>query len=273
MNIKHTFYLGLVIVLVALGSVAAYKLGERRVVTDRLVPPVVPPAQLPAITPPVGAAPEVPAAEQAYENEFMKLIVPAGWQLTELTQTLQDQTHNKATGLTTTAGEPVTTKTGAVTITKDNYILYIHPQAGQASGVTGGRFAEIAQGAPSADGVVTEQPSPPCGQVVTGGNLNIPGVNLTRKDLYVSSADKKDYCATPSNGTVWYFSYVTDPKGGYINYYKADELPGYVITMAYNSKDVNALPQKGTPELTVALGDMTGIVKTLQLKQWDKTTR
>lgn len=273
MNIRHTFYLGLVIVLIAAGSVVAYKWGERRVEGDRLVSPVAPPVQPPAVALPVQAEPEAPAAEQEYENEFMKLTVPAGWRLTELTQTLQDQTYNKATGLTAKTGEPVATPTGAVTITKGNYILYIHPKAAQASGVTGGRFAEIAMGAPSADAVVTEQPSPPCGQTVTGANVNISGVNLTRKDLYVSKADKKDYCVVPATGTAWYFSYVTDPKGGYINYYKAGELPGYVITMAYNSKDVNALPQKGTPELTTALTDMTGIVKTLQLKGWEKIAR
>ncbi|MBL8031753.1 MAG: hypothetical protein JNK33_05530 [Candidatus Doudnabacteria bacterium] len=270
MNIRHTFYLGLAIVLIAVGSVGAYKWGERRVATDHLVPSVVPPVQSPVAPPPAILPPPTEPVSKVYENDYMQVTVPAGWQLEELTQTLQDQTYNKATGLTTKTGEPVTTKTGAVTITKNNYILYIHPHAGQASGVTGGRFAEIAMGAPSADAVVTEQPSPPCGQTVTGANVNIPGVNLTRKDLYVSKADKKDYCVVPATGTAWYFSYVTDPKGGYINYYKAGELPGYVITMAYNSKDVNALPQKGTPELTTALADMTGIVKTLQLKQLGK---
>lgn len=267
MNIKYTFYVGLVIVLFALGSVGAYKLGERREASNHVVPPVVLPVQPPVAEPPAVLPLPTEPVTQVFENEYMKLIVPAGWKLDELTQTLQDQQYNKATGTTTKTGESVTTKTGAVNITKDNYILYIHPHASQASGVTGGRFAEIAMGAPSADSVVTEQPSPPCGQTVSGGSINIPGINLTRKDLYVSKADKKDYCAVPTIGTAWYFSYITNSKGGYINYYKADELPGYVITMAYNTADVNALPQKGTPELTAALADMTGIVKTLELKQ------
>lgn len=273
MNIRHTFYTGLLIVLVAVGSVGAYKLTEQRVAGDHLVPPIAPPAQPPVAEPPVTVPPTAEPVAQVFENEYMKLTVPAGWKLEELTQTLQDQQYDKTTGATTKVGEPVTTKTGAVNITKDSYILYIHPHASQASGVTGGRFAEIAMGAPSADAVVTEQPSPPCGQTVGGGSINIPGVNLTRKDLYVSKADKKDYCAVPTTGTSWYFSYITNSKGGYINYYKADELPGYVITMAYNTADVNALPQKGTAELTTALVDMTGIVKTLVLKQWDKITR
>lgn len=251
MNIRHTFYLGLVIVLIAVSSVGAYKWGERSsiVASDILVPPVQPPVvqPLPAVMP--------PAVEQVYENEYMQVIVPAGWNLSEVTETLSDAT------------------TGAVSITRNGYTLYIHPQASQASGVTGGRFAEIAMGAPSADAVVTEQPNPPCGQTVNGGIISIPGVDLTRKDLYVSKADKKDYCAVPTTGTAWYFSYITDYKGGYINYYKAGELPGYVITMAYNSKDVSALPLKGSPELTTALTEMTGIIKTLKLKGWDKITR
>lgn len=277
MNIRHTFYIGLLIVLVAVGSVGAYKLTEQRVAGDHLVPPIAPPAQPPVAEPPAVVPPSTEPVSRVFENEYMKVTVPAGWKLEELVQTSQDQQYNKATGTTTKTGEPITIKTGAVNITKDNYILYIHPHASQASGVTGGRFAEIAMGAPSADAVVTEQPSPPCGQEVEGA-VNIdpapPSDALTRKDLYVSSTSKTDYCAVPTNGkAVWYFSYLTDYMKGYINYFKAGELPGYVITMAYNSKDVNALPQKGTAELTAALADMTGIVKTLVLKQWDKIAR
>lgn len=277
MNIRHTFYIGLLIVLVALGSVGAYKLTEQRVAGDHLVPPIAPPVQPPVAEPPAAVPPATELVSQVFENEYMKLTVPAGWKLEELAKPLPDHIYNKATGTQVDdvppTPAPAPAKTGAVNITKDSYILYIHPHASQASGVTGGRFAEIAMGAPSADAVVTEQPSPPCGQAVSGGSVSIPGVNLTRKDLYVSKADKKDYCAVPTTGTSWYFSYITNSKGGYINYYKADELPGYVITMAYNSKDVNALPQKGTAELTAALADMTGIVKTLVLKQWDKIAR
>jgi hypothetical protein len=88
-----------------------------------------------------------------------------------------------------------------------------------------------------------------------------------RVDLYVSGKDKSEFCRAPTNGrTVWYFSYLTDRHGGYFNYYKPDEPPGLVVTMAYNSKDVNSFPAKGSQELTRALADMTGIVKTLEIK-------
>lgn len=273
MNMRSTLFIVLVMVLLAIVGVSAYKYGQNRALDQHLVPPTEPPAQ-----PPVGESPAtVPPTQptgQAYENDYMKLVVPSDWKLTEVTQTVQDQTYNKDTGVTTKVGEPKTTKTGAVSVTKSNYVLYIHPHAGQASGVAGGRFAEIAMGAPSADAVVTTQPSPPCGQEVIGANVRVKATDLIRKDLYVSSADKKDFCAVPTNGkTVWYFSYLTDYRKGYINYFKADELPGYVITMSYNSKDVNSFPAKGTLELDSALREMSAIVKTLQLKQWDKITR
>lgn len=279
MNIRHTFYIGLAIVLIAAASVAVYRLQDRQIVSDHLIPPLVPPAQAPVanlpITPPPATIPTAePVVNGGYENPYMKVAVPAGWKLEELTEFVPEHMSNSTTSLQVDDAPPIgvsaPVKTGAVTITKGNYILYIHPHASQASGVTGGRFAEIAMGSPSANAVVTEQPSPPCGQTVSSGTIRIPGLVLTRKDLYVSSADKKDYCAVPAKGTAWYFSYVTDPKGGYINYYKAGELPGYVITMAYNAAKPDLLPLKGSAELEQALADMTGIVKTLELKNFKK---
>ena len=151
----------------------------------------------------------------------------------------------------------------AVNITKGNYILYINVNATQASGVTGGRFAEIAQGAPSADAVVTIQPSPPCGTQEKTSAFD----KYSRVDLYVSASDKKDYCAVPTNAsTVWYFSYLTDQNNGYFNYYQADQPPGLVVTMAYNLKDVNSLPVKGSSDLNTAFSDMTSIAKSLVIK-------
>lgn len=220
----------------------------------------------PAAEPPT-AVPVAQLGGTVFENDYIKFVVAEGWQLTEATRTLQDQEYDKNTGTTIKIGEPKTTKTGAVNITKGKYILYINPQAGQASGVEGGRFGEIAGGAPSADVVIVEHPSPPCGTEVVGeSSIPIPGAVLTRHDLYISSEDKQDYCAAPTNGkNVWYFSYLTTAAGGYFNYYKEAPL-GFVITMAYNSKDINSFPVKGTPELYTHLRDMGNIVKTIQFK-------
>jgi hypothetical protein len=197
----------------------------------------------------------------------MKLRVPTGWQLTEATETLQDQLYDKVTGKTSKVGKPVTTKTGAVNIIKGKYILYINPQAGQASGIAGGRFAEIAMGAPSADAVVVEQPNQPCGNEVLVSMKN----GWPRHDWYVASKDKTGWCTVPTAGeSVWYFSYVTDARHGYINYYGTDGPPGWVITMGYNSKDVNTFPVKGSPELTSALAEMTSITNTVEFKAWPR---
>jgi hypothetical protein len=177
-----------------------------------------------------------------YENQYMKVALQPGW----------------------TASRPRRIP-AAVNITKGNYILYINTQATQASGVEGGRFAEIAMGAPSVDAVVTTQPSPPCG-TQESKPINAP---YTRQDLYVSKADaKQEWCNGPSGGaTVWYFSYITDAAGGFFNFYVPGENRALVVTMTYRTKNVDSFPVKGSPELTSALSEMTAMVNSLKVKQ------
>ena len=178
-----------------------------------------------------------------YENQYMKIVLRPGW----------------------TARKPGRIPT-AVNITKGNYILYISTQASQASGVEGGRFDEIAMGAPSADAVVTQYPTPPCGR----GESSPASDGHTRVDLYVSKADSKsqEWCNAPLSGaTVWYFSYITDAAGGYFNFYVPGQNRALVVTMAYRSKDVNRLPLKGSTELNSMLSEMTSIVRSLTIKQ------
>ncbi len=185
----------------------------------------------------------LPASEvsgTAYENQYMKINIPSDWTATEAAQ-------NPA----------------AVNIVKGNYILYINVKASQASGVTGGRFAEISMGAPSADAVMKEQPSPPC------GTQEASQINTTYKrvDLYVDQTSAQTWCNPPTNGkSVWYFSYITDSRGGYFNYYASDTPPALVATMSYDVHDANSLPPQNDAALTTALSDMTNIFKTLQIK-------
>lgn len=266
MNIKVVLG-GFVVAVLGIGALVGFWLTQKNVAlepatnTNTIAPAPAPVAEPPIITP------VAPVVGTVFENAYMKVTVPQDWTVTEVTETLQDQRYDKLTGKTITVGEPKTTKNGAVNITKGKYILYIHPQAGQASGVTGGRFAEISMGAPSADAVVIEQPSPPCGTEQKSLVKN----GWTRHDWFVSSKDKLEYCAVPSgSATVWYFSYITDSRNGYINYYTDGSLPGWVITMGYNTKTVNSLPPQSSPELTTALTEMTNIVKTLELKQLAK---
>jgi hypothetical protein len=178
-----------------------------------------------------------------YENQYMKVVLLPGW-------TARRSRRNPA----------------AVNIAKGNYILYINTQASQASGVEGGRFSEIAMGAPSADAVVTVQPSPPCGNAESKPAFD----RHTRVDLYVSKAGSKsqEWCDAPASGaTVWYFSYITDAAGGYFNFYVPGQNRALVVTMAYGSKDVNSLPLKGSTELDSMLLEMAQIVNSLKIKR------
>lgn len=264
MNTKKGFAPIIILIIIGILVVAggAYYFGKQSSPTTPA--PGVATNTLPEVaTPtPTTSIPNPPAG-QAYENQYMKVTIPPEWNLAEVTRTIQDQSYDKSTGKTTLIGAPRVAKTGAINITKGNYILHINTQASQASGVTGGRFAEISMGAPSVDAVVTEQPSPPCGT-----SENKPAtLNHPRVDLYVSSEDKQSYCNIPSNGkTVWYFSYITDNNGSYFNYYKEGEALAYVITMGYNSKDVNSFPLKGSTALNSILNEMTAIVKSLEIK-------
>lgn len=182
---------------------------------------------------------------QIFQNQYMKIELADGWVAKEA------QPQNST--------EPV-----AVNITKGNYILYINTKASQASGVQGGRFAEIAMGSPSADAVISVQPNNPC------GSTNTTSVNqkLNRVDLFVSPTDKSEFCNVPSNSqTVWYFSYVNQAgKNGYFNYDKGGDNKGYVITMSYNSANVNEFPEKNSDSLAKNLSEMSDMVKTLEIK-------
>lgn len=191
-----------------------------------------------------GTTPAQGTTYGTYENDYLRVTIPSDW---------------TARSVMTSANP------AAVNITKGNYILYINANAQQASGVAGGRFSEISSGAPSADSVVLMPPSAPCGISET-----VPAMlDHSQVNLYVSQSDKSESCAAPSNGTVWYFSYITDSKNGYFNYYNQanGSQSAFVITMAYNSKDVNSFPVKGSADLTATLNEMTTIVKTLELKK------
>lgn len=188
-----------------------------------------------------------------YENDYLKINILPDWKLVE-------------------------EKNGAkIILTKNNYILVIDLRTQQASGVKGGRFAEIAQGFPSADAVMKIYPAEPCGFQKTGPVVNIKPVfnNLKRIDIYTNSNFINEICHGPkSNDSVWYFSYWTNGIG-YFNYYfdyginlvSNNGAPfGFSIIFAYNSGDVNNLPSQDSFELTAMLQEMTDMVKSLEIK-------
>ncbi|MBX4204727.1 MAG: hypothetical protein KW788_00890 [Candidatus Doudnabacteria bacterium] len=198
-----------------------------------------------AVSPTPTPTPAETPQKSVYENSNMKITLEDGW-------IAKQAGSNQA----------------AVNIIKGNYILYINTQASQASGVQGGRFAEIAQGAPSVDAVVTVQPSPPCGTSQSGKTIIDGDSTHARVDLYVSANDKKAYCAVPTNGqTVWFFSYITNSNQSFFNYYTQDQPPALVVTMSYNSKTINNFPVKGSEELNKMLAEMTGIAQSLEIKK------
>lgn len=207
------------------------------------------PAETPNITQPAAPPATTTQPSHIYETSELAVTIPAGWTATEVTQN----------GITNPS---------AVNITKGGWILYMNVNASQASGVSGGRFAEIGMGAPSVDAVVLEQPNE-CGTA----KLTPAFGAFSRVDLSVSAADARQWCSVPTNGkTVWFFSYLTKTGiGGYFNDYVADQNPALVVTMAYEIDDakkmaVNNLPEMGNADLTAALKAMTNIASTLTIK-------
>lgn len=192
-----------------------------------------------------------------YENAFMKVTIPDGWSAKEATHIVYGE-----------GGGTVQQNPAAVNIIRDNYILYINTAAGQASGIIGGRFGEIAGGAPSVDAVFSEGGQGHCGvEEWGGGYTDNDGTNFSLKDLYLNTTNRQAWCFAPTNGkTVWYFSYIGPQSGGYFNEYSDGKPGALVITMSYNTKNIDQLPIQGSASLDNALAVMTKIAQSLQVK-------
>ena len=239
--------------------------------------------QNPQISPSSTVAPSLTYTAQArfptpisqnrvYENQFMRVALANGWIAKQANKTVYyGNCDNKENCTTSPKVEP---NPVAVNITNGNYILYINTQASQASGVEGGRFNEIASGAPSVSAVHLDPSiNGPCNTSTetTPVSPKNPRMDLSsqRIDLYIRGgmSEISINCRKPNIGsTVWYFSYVAGSDGGYFNYYGKGGAIGLVITMAYNSKDVNNLPTKDSSSLKQALNEMTTIVNSLVIK-------
>ncbi len=186
-----------------------------------------------------------------YSNSLLSVNIPAGWTATEA----PSDVNSKSDGTEPPSG-------AKVNITKGKWILYINVDASQASGVEGGRFAEIGMGAPSVDAVVQDEPNE-CGKTTKTAAF----VDYSRVDYTMNASDKTEWCVAPTNGkTVWFFSYLTSPGNGFFNDYVLGQNPGLVVTMAYNGTVVNDFPIAGSAELTAALKEMTDIASTLKVK-------
>ncbi len=233
-----------VVALILVGAAVSYPAWNVRRQRPSQVNATVSSAVAPSDPKVVPTSPAVTATDASakkgtvYDTADLTLTVPAGW---------------TAKQAATTAG---------VNVTNGKWILYINVNASQASGVEGGRFAEIAMGAPSADAVVTDWPGE-CGTRETTPAHD----SFSRVDNFVGPDDARAGCSVPTNGkTVWFFSYLTSPGNGYFNDYVPGQNPALVVTMAYDGKVVNDFPVKGSAELTKALAAMTDIASTLKIK-------
>ncbi len=179
----------------------------------------------------------------AFSNDYLKVIIPKTWSY----QVVNEQSLN---------------------ITKDNYVLYINPNTMQASGVIGGRFSEIAQGASGPDLVMKMHPSESCG--------NSEGSDLTDKlkivNYYISANDNNSWCNIPTGeNTLWYFSYVTTKKDGYFGNpavfgLSADTLRQFVITITYQAAALDDLPVKNSVQHEQKMNELMAILKTIEFK-------
>ena len=171
-----------------------------------------------------------------YQNSYVSITLEDGW---------------KAQGLAN----------GSVNITKGDYILYINPAYKQTSGVTGARFAEISNGAPSADLVTVYQPAMECTPAKQSSTQN-----FERYDVYTNDSVDTNLCkATTDNSTRWYFTYYVE-ESPYVTYLSTDNEKSLVITLAIDTSTLSGLPRQNDSTLQAILNAADAMVDSLILK-------
>src|SRR5579862_5618710 len=120
-----------------------------------------------------------------------------------------------------------------------------------------GRFPEILDGVSSVDLVMAEV-SQPAGGWECGDPEETPITDaITLYNLYTDRSKAQEGCVLPTGfQRVWYGSYFSGegPKSE------------YTITLGYDTKDVNALPKKDSPELKQVFSDVRAMLETLRIK-------
>ena len=177
-------------------------------------------------------------------------------------------------------------------LTKGRYKLYLLTHQSQASGIIGGRFAEVVEYvSPWID--MSESPWLPC---PSEGPETITDEKLSRRDLYFDTvhANRKALadCGNPARkGTLWYGSYFVEtcqgpdyPHGCDSFFLTYQDLSGKVpqdrivngtrcanewqmtYALTYDTKTPNVLPMKGDPALREVLLEATNIVHSIVYK-------
>ncbi len=214
---------------------------------------------------------QVPS-KNIFEDDRIAVRIPAGWSVQPATETV---TGNR------TFQQPI----GAL-LTKGRYKLYLLTHHGQASGITGGRFAEIVEYvSPWMD--MSDSPWLPCPSEIQGTET-VANDKLSRIDLYfdTSHAGKKGLadCGDPIvRGVLWYGSYFIEPcpakdcGGDFFLSHQAqsgklsqggstisEEQMTYALT--YDTKMPNKLPARSNPELQAVLREVNAIVSSIVYK-------
>ena len=144
-------------------------------------------------------------------------------------------------------------------LTRGKYLLTINPTFAHASGIEGGRFSEIVEGMPSVGAVTgnVDQPASSDECALYPSEALKVTKEIALSNLYTDSSKTGNGCVFPTGGPpVWLGSFFSG--GG--------PESDYMITLSYNTTDVNGLPRKGSAQLTQVFAEVAAMLKSLRLK-------
>ena len=168
---------------------------------------------------------------RTFSNQFLTITILPGW--------------------TARPAEPT------LDILRGKYILSINPIFSHASGVTGGRFPEIAARMASVDAVMRNVDQPAGGWECSEGDRTIVTSTLSGSNLYTDKSKSGNGCNFPLGlQPVWFGSFFGDRS----------VVSDHTITLSYDTTDVNKLPKRGSQELRAVFHDVVAMLKTLSLK-------
>lgn len=137
------------------------------------------------------------------------------------------------------------------------YILSINPIFRHASGVTGGRFPEIAARMASVDAVMHNVDQPAGGWECSQGDRTIVTSTISGSNFYTDKSKTGNGCNFPLDSQpAWFGSFFGD---------RSVETE-HTITLSYDTSDVNKLPKRDSQELRGVFRDVLAMLKTLSLK-------
>lgn len=212
------------------------------------------------------------AADQyVFKDDRVSVAIPDGWSVSTVTTAVRgDRTYRQPIG---------------AALTRGSYTLYLLTHYGQASGIIGGRFGEIAEYV--APWVDRTNPSP-CIDFLEKRTTRVTS-KLSRVDLYFdsagASAEALERCGRPSvRAVLWYGSYFTlacsgntsSDCGGF--FLELPLLSGknhdavhpsesqMAITLSFRAARPNDLPRRGDAQLNEFLARASTVVGDVTFK-------